>query len=239
MKKILLSIFTIIFSIIACETGFAYNDIYSDRLENEVCVLSEYGIINGYDDLTFRPSKYITRAEFSKVIVKTIGAEHYFYSNNSEFYDVSYDLWSADYIYVAKNLGIINGVSSTMFEPESNITYEQATKMIVAALGYNEEAVKLGGYPSGYITKANELGILDNVYCNMPDYATRGDVATMVYNALNVKYYSIWNENGEVKRMEASKTLFQIHEDLKNINTNIDYDYDYSDDYSDEENAVG
>lgn len=216
----------------------AYYDINDYDLEEKVEVLSDFNIINGYSDGSFRPDNLITRAEFSKMIVDTILADT---SSNSQnvFFDLEDSHWAKDYICIAKSLEIINGVSANYFEPESNITYEQATKMIVAALGYNEEAVKLGGYPSGYITKANELGILDNVYCNMTDYATRGDIATMVYNALNVKYYSIWNENGEVKRMESSKTLFQIHEDLKNINANINYDYDYSDDYSDEENAVG
>lgn len=211
---------------------FAFEDVYDNELSNITETLSDFSIINGYEDGTFKPDNTITRAEFAKIIIAATNL-YMDVSYSNSFKDIN-GHWAEYYVYAAQSVGIINGVSDTAFEPESNITYEQAIKMIVAALGYSEEAMSLGGYPSGYITKANELGILDNVYCNVTDYATRGDVATMVYNALNVKYYSIWNENGEVKRMEASKTLFQIHEDLRNINAEL-----YYDDFNSEENAVG
>lgn len=211
---------------------FAFDDVYDNELSSIAETLSDFSIINGYEDGTFKPYNTITRAEFAKIIIAATNL-YMDVSYSNSFKDIN-GHWAEDYIYAAQSVGIINGVSDNIFEPESNITYEQASKMIVAALGYNQEAMSLGGYPSGYISKANELGILDNVYCDMTDYATRGDIATMIYNALNVKYYSIWNENGEIKRMEASKTLFQIHEDLRKINAEPDYDIFYS-----EENAVG
>lgn len=211
---------------------FAFEDIYDNELSNITETLSEFSIINGYEDGTFQPYNTITRAEFAKIIIATTN----FYMDvpySNSFEDIN-NHWAKDYIYLAQSVGIINGVSDTLFAPDDNVTYEQAIKMIVAALGYNEEAVKMGGYPNGYIQQANSLGIMSGVSYNKTDYATRGDIATMIYNALNVDYYSIWNENGTIKRMSTEKTLLEIHEDLLNINTEFDYD-----DISSEENAVG
>lgn len=230
MKKIIPILVCICF---LCINASAYYDVNDYALENKIETLSNYNIINGYDDGSFKPNNLITRAEFCKIMIDTILADAAENSQNS-FADVSDNHWAREYICISKGLGIISGVSDTLFAPDDNVTYEQAIKMIVAALGYNEEAVEMGGYPNGYIDQANLLGIMSGLSYNKTDYATRGDIATMIYNALNIDYYSIWNENGTIKRMSTEKTLLEIHEDLLNINTVFDYD-----DVSNEDNAVG
>lgn len=210
MKKIIISIM-IVLSMFGNGIVFAYNDIYDDNLKETVSDLSRFNIIDGYVDGTFKPDGSITRAEFCKIICTT-GIYDIVTENTSEFNDVSATHWAVDYIYTAKNIGIIDGTSKTTFAPESYITYEQAIKMIVAALGYNDEAAQKGGYPTGYITVANELGILDGIQLINTNYATRADIARIVRNALDIPFYFLTNDNGIIHRELSSISLYEIHD---------------------------
>lgn len=55
--------------------------------------------------------------------------------------------WAYSYIASASALGLIYGVSDTLFEPDSDVTLEQCMTMLVRARGYGTEAENLGGYP--------------------------------------------------------------------------------------------
>lgn len=167
---------------------FAFTDIEDLQLESQINNLSSLNIINGYEDGTFKPKNNITRAEFSKIIMETIINNDVFDSFN-EFDDVTSEHWAYNYIYKARNLDIVNGISDTMFDPEANVTYEQAVKMVVCALGYGEEAAKQGGWPNGYIAQATELGILKNVQFSQNDFATRENIAKIIRNSLDVPFY--------------------------------------------------
>ncbi len=210
MKKIIISIL-IILSIIGNGAVLAFTDIDDSDLQETVSELSKFNIINGYEDGSFKPNNNITRAEFSKIIC-TAGIYDMIIENPNTFTDVPITHWATDYIYTAKNVGIINGTSETTFEPEAYITYEQAIKMVVAALGYNDEAAEKGGYPDGYIAIANELGILSGIQFVKTDYATRADIARIVRNALDVPFYFLTNNNGTIYRELSSISLCEIHE---------------------------
>ncbi len=186
-----------------------FNDIYDEALQKTVEELSDFDIIHGYTDGSFKPNNQITRAEFSKIICETIMCGEG--NDSGVFIDVSENHWARKYIYAAKNLGIINGTSATTFSPDANITYEQAIKMIVASLGYTKEADEKGGYPNGFIAVATELGITESIYFNKTAYATRGNIAKLVRNAMNVPYYNLKNQYGNVTREEANYTLYENH----------------------------
>ncbi len=186
-----------------------FNDIYDEALQKTVEELSDFDIIHGYTDGSFKPNNQITRAEFSKIICETIMCGEG--NDSGAFIDVSENHWARKYIYAAKNLGIINGTSATTFSPDANITYEQAIKMIVASLGYTKEAEAKGGYPNGFIAVATELGITESIYFNKTAYATRGNIAKLVRNAMNVPYYNLKNQYGNVIREEANYTLYENH----------------------------
>ena len=188
-----------------------YTDITDTELMQTVNALSNYGIINGYDDGSFRPYNNITRAEFSKIICvagmfDTTGV------TENNFYDVDGTHWARSYIYTAKRLGIINGISQVAFAPEANITYEQAIKMIVASMGYGDEAMRKGGYPQGYITIANELGILNGISYVQTDYATRANIARIIYGAMDAPCYELTEYNGNVVRSSVATSLKELHE---------------------------
>lgn len=52
----------------ATEITFADADVISDYAKDAVLMLSELKVINGYEDLSFRPQNFVTRAEAAKLI---------------------------------------------------------------------------------------------------------------------------------------------------------------------------
>ncbi len=187
----------------------AYNDIHNQELQQGVEELSQYGVISGYTDGSFRPEQSVTRAEFAKMIVVASNNEFLAFQDTG-FGDVEADSWALSYIGVAKQLGIINGTAADSFAPQGKVSLEQAVKMTVSALGYEQEASQKGGYPSGYIAVARELKLLDDqrVIENKP--ASRGDIADLLCKALAVPYYHLFSVNGSVERDKAEGTLRDV-----------------------------
>lgn len=144
------------------------------------------GVINGYEDGTFVPQGLITRAEFTKMLVFALGLQN-IAVEPTEFTDVS-DCWAKCYIKTAYDRGIINGMGDGIFAPNNNVTYEQALKMVVCLLGYESYAEANGGYPDGYTNQASVLGLTKNISgVKFKEEATRGVIAQLVYNALEVE----------------------------------------------------
>ena len=224
MKKVLIFILVIQLTFCAISVN-AFSDVTDTKLDDSISTLSQFNIINGYEDGTFKPKANITRAEFAKIICKTFLFETTEIIND-EFIDVSKNHWARDYIYTAKKLGIINGTSPTTFAPDDNITYEQAIKMVVASLGYNEETTQKGGYPEGYIMVADELVLLDNIEYDAKEFATRENIAFIVENALHAQFYFLSESEGTVVREEAVDTLYKIHFFLVNEVSTDDEDSD-------------
>ena len=165
----------------------AYTDVAEDSdVYTAVQTLSSLSILNGYEDGTFGPEKDITRAEFATVVCRALG-----YAGGgsvaTQFADVPADHWASAFIGYAAGLGIVNGYGDGNFGPEDNVTYEQAIKMLVVALGFEPMAAQKGGYPTGYLVVANTYGLTDGV--NAPAdaaAANRGVVAHLTYNALDI-----------------------------------------------------
>ena len=219
MKKTILIIVALL--TIAQLNVFAYSDISDVQFLNKIETLSEYNIVSGYEDGTFRPDNNITRAEFCKLIMCAT-MNDYVDNYDKCFVDVSEDFWAEKYIYAAKSLGVVAGTTETAFEPDSNITNEQAVKMIVCALGYGEEAAELGGYPNGYIKVANKLGITSNMSIDYKKTSTRREVAELIYNILDVEYYFIsLTDDGTVEKNKSESTLREFYDFLNDADDEV------------------
>ena len=98
----------------------------SDWYFSDVNTLAERNI---YSESTFRPNDNITRREMAVMLVKALGYDELAKSEtNTVFGDVTTD---AGYIAVAYNLGIINGKSETVFDPEGSALREEGAAMMM------------------------------------------------------------------------------------------------------------
>lgn len=181
-------------TLIQTEKKDTFSDVGTDHWASlAINRLVEDGIISGYGDGTFIPSKEITRAEFTKMAIcfalevpdgKTINFE-----------DVSQDSWFYKPVSEAACKGIINGYGQ-MFYPQNLIKREDAALIvyrILCILGneprglkafsdrtdvspYAEDAVyALGG--AGIIQGNNENQFLPQ------NHITRAEAAQLLYNA--------------------------------------------------------
>lgn len=195
--------------------------------------LSALDVISGYDDGTFGPDKLVTRAEITKMIVDALAERSSAEASteSTKFADVSADHWAKGYINQGVADGFIAGMSDTEFDPDANVTYVQAQKMLVSAIGYETYAQAQGGWPIGYKTYAASLDITKGI-SGITDSTelTRAQVAQMIDNAMDAPLCVIaswkteWNgtktPNLEVrdgKEGRAYETLFTEKHDAYKV----------------------
>lgn len=179
MKKLLALMLSVAMVFTMGTSVFAYTDVEEGTYVSEaVTVLSNLGILDGYEDGSFKPEATVTRAEMAKIVCETLGYDS-MGTSKTLFDDVSPKHWAGGYISTAYGLGIINGYGDGKFGPEDTVTYEQAVKMVVCALGYEPMAANKGGWPAGYTSVAASIGLTKGM-----SSSARGDIAVLMYNAL-------------------------------------------------------
>ena len=169
------------------KTGFV--DTAGTPYENIADHLNETKIMTGYGDNTFRPYVKITRAEFAVTALRLISMDHIakVMKPESIYSDVNTSHWAVREIKLAEDEGIINGFEDKTFRPEGIVTYNQAVAMLVCALGYGDDAIKKGGWSTGYKMVAYETGLLNGIDDLYDREITRADAAMLLKNALGVK----------------------------------------------------
>ena len=90
---------------------------------------------------------------------------------------------------------------------ERPITYVQAVKTLVAALGYDDEATRNGGYPNGYMLAAAGMGLLDGIKAEQSEELTWGALAKLLYNALDCNTV---REDGNSYNYNGGKVMEEI-----------------------------
>jgi len=166
-----------------------FSDIEGATYENAVKRLELLGILEGYPDGTFKPEDSITRAEFAAVAIRAKGLEGVAVAAAglpSGFSDVPAGHWASGFVGTAASTGIVNGIGNGLFAPAAPVKYEEAVTMLVRALGYEPEAQTKGGYPFGYLVVAEEIGLLDDARGVQGTWATRGLVAQLTDNAMEI-----------------------------------------------------
>ncbi len=180
---------------------------YAKITDKMTADLNAYGILK---DERFEDK--ITRAEFSAMIVRLLKIDTSSYPiEKSPFVDVNEDDWFYNEINIMKSIKIIDGYNSTEFRPFEDVTYEQAVKIVVCALGYKDIAESKGGYPDGYISVASSLNLLNGVGSDS-GVMLRENAARLVYNALDVSLITYDYTGGMTT--DSDNTLRKIHETL-------------------------
>ncbi|MDO5397029.1 MAG: S-layer homology domain-containing protein [bacterium] len=208
-KKIsLAAVFTALFLVVFAGSAFAaFSDVAQDHKYYEaITTLSKLEsagpigegesktILNGYEDGTFKPDSTITRAEFTKIAVYTLGLQG-IKLEPTEFTDVS-SHWAKYSIKAAYDSKIINGMGDGTFAPDENVTYDQALKIVVCMLNRGDQAELEGGYPEGYRSIAAKLKLTEGVQdLKYDSAATRGVIAQIMYNALEVEMSTSTSDN--------------------------------------------
>lgn len=167
-----------------------FSDLNTDAFLKEAAeTLRDYKILEGYPDGTFHPEGEITRAEMAAVVVRMLGMSQAAESAGtvfSKYSDVPQKHWANGYIILASAQEILHGNPDGSFSPDGKVTYEQAVKMLICALGYGQKFNDIpDAYPVSYLAQANEAGITRNTSGATDLPITRGTAAKLAYNALS------------------------------------------------------
>ena len=189
MKKILCILLTFVMVTLSfVSVTFAFNDIsLTDNSYEAIKVLSDLDILKGDESGNFNPNNKVKRSELAAILCRTLGQENAATSTVSKFNDVATNHWAVGYISWAAGKGIVNGYGDGNFKPDNDVTYQEAVKMLMCAMGYGPlaESESYGGYPYGYLSLAGTYGVTDGLSADPTAAAPRSLVAQLVANALD------------------------------------------------------
>ncbi len=189
LKKLMSVILTVamLMSFAVSTSAASFADVEETSAAYEAIeVLAALDILEGKEAGNFDPDANIKRSEFAAVICRAMNAEAAAAGSSASFVDVAADHWAAGYIGWAAGSGIVNGKGDGKFDPDANVTYQEAVTMIIRAMGFDPLAIKRGGFPTGYMAIANTYNITTGVaMAPATGAATRAGVAQLVYNAFD------------------------------------------------------
>lgn len=189
----------VVASAIAPVASASFTDVAGSVHADDIATLVAKGYIKGYSDGTFKPDKPLTRGEaaiiFSRIL-KDAGVKAP--EQGAGFPDVPASKAElAEAVAIVKAAGVMGGDEKGNFNPNANITREQMAKVVV-------EAFKLTKPPANYTTKITDLdkagswareyiqtleanGVTKNTEFAPKQNVTRGQFASFVVRAMDVK----------------------------------------------------
>ena len=103
------------------------------------------------------------------------------------FTDVKSGQWFYTYVMDLAEAGIIGGMTPTTYQPDSEVTYGQALKLIMMAVGYSDLSIANGGgaWAEGFLLRAQADGLVSGSV-DLNGVITREDFAAVAARALNL-----------------------------------------------------
>lgn len=163
MKKNILKkiIFILIISSFLCsERAFSmeFQDVeHGFWAYKEIDALTDEGIISGYPDNLFLPSKKVTRAEYAAMVIKALKQETIPIENMYTFEDIGPSHWAWSYVLRALNLDILKPAADGYFYPDDYVTRSEIITFLVNLLKTED------------ISKKDAIIALQNVYVDFDD----------------------------------------------------------------------
>ncbi|QPR69333.1 S-layer homology domain-containing protein [Lysinibacillus macroides] len=153
-----------------------------------IAAMYKNGIIQGYEDGTFRPDHSITREHMAVMLARALTLPPV--RPALPFHDVAVDSPYYDAIYQLQTAGIIDGANGA-FHPQAAMTRAELAKVLVLALGYESDGnttfqdVPNTHWAHNYIAALEQQGIAlgdqGKFKPNAP--VTRAEFATFLYRA--------------------------------------------------------
>jgi len=182
----------------------SFADLAGHWAQRDAELLASKLIVQGVSATLFAPDSRITRAEFTALLVRALGIRMEGTVGKLTFRDIGRDDWYASAIEAGVNAGLVKGVSSDRFAPNSEITREQMAVMVanalsVAARSENDasqaasllnkfsDRFDISPWASAAVAQAVEAGIIEGVTENTmapSKHATRAQAAVMLKRLL-------------------------------------------------------
>ncbi|MCR8635425.1 NEAT domain-containing protein [Paenibacillus radicis (ex Xue et al. 2023)] len=171
--------------------GLSFSDLHNHWAQANIERAVALGVVNGYEDGTFRPDANINRAEFATLLNKALKLEPS--SNALSFTDLnSIPQWVKPYLAPVVQAGIISGYEDGTFRAERKISRAELAVIIVRALKLNvdtntqstfSDADSIPQWAKAAVAEAHKQGIIsgrDNNLFAPNESATRAEAVSLV-----------------------------------------------------------
>ena len=169
--------------------------------------LYAHGLVEGKTATTFAPQTTLTRAEFTTLLLKTIGAYDPGYTGKSGFKDMN-GVWSEPIVAKAKNLGIIAGYDSdNTFRPDNKLNNEQLYHML--GVTYTKVNSRAAAVTSSQVS--SEISRFADA-ANIGQWARQNIAVSMLSGFYTSGTSGNFNPRNEVTRYNAAISINRLFE---------------------------
>ncbi|SDE12257.1 2',3'-cyclic-nucleotide 2'-phosphodiesterase/5'-or 3'-nucleotidase, 5'-nucleotidase family [Paenibacillus sp. UNCCL117] len=126
-----------IYTVLNYKKSFA--DLQGHWSRSEVESLASKLIVQGANDTDYAPDRTITRAEFTALVVRSLGLAAN--GDASSFTDIPADSWFAGAVGAAVNLGLVEGQTPTLFAPDAQITRAEMAVLMMRAMQFADRTL--------------------------------------------------------------------------------------------------
>ncbi len=167
--------------LVSTPTWAGFSDVNTSH-DNKTAIeyVQSNGIVSGYGDGSYRPDNAINRAEFTKIVIASQFSESEINScTSSSLSDVPEGQWFTPFICLAQQKGIIAGYPDGTFKPAQNISFAEASKIII-----NTKGIEVGTDEVWFKPFVRQLGYMAAVPTTIDSFeknVTRGEMAEMIY----------------------------------------------------------
>jgi len=175
-----------------------FNDLGGVEWAKEaINALAKDGIVNGVAAGRFAPNDVLTREQFVKILVGALDIKA---AGNAPFADVIASEWYANFVAIAYNSGIVNGVDANNFGVGQSLTREQLCTMVYRAIKATGTELKMVNSSAAFADSAEisdwakeavdylyRAGVVNGVGANKFDpqgTTTRAMGAKVIYGVL-------------------------------------------------------
>lgn len=128
-----------------------------------------------------------------------------------EFSDIENGTALAGAVNAVVNLQLMNGYTNGRFSPETALTCDMATRIIIELLGQRVKADEKGGWPNGYRMIAEKEKIYDGVSARQEDGLLTEDFARMMYNAFDAEFLKVIAWGNPDKKMDPKADFLETY----------------------------
>lgn len=173
------------FEIMGGASGDSFSDVLpASRFYKSIGSLRDRGIIKGYVDGTYKPSKTLSKVEAAKFIALAAKLELSSAPGEYPFPDAENGAWYRDYVYALYDKGVITGNDKGKLEPNKEVNQAEFFKMLLAALEVEVEPAGSGTWYRPYIDKVVSMGIVTRDSVDPSGRMSRGEVADAIYKLM-------------------------------------------------------
>lgn len=177
------------------ENHVSFKDMNKHWAKEAVEVLGAKAIVNGDAAGNFEPSRQITRAEFTAMLVNALDLKA---DTQANFKDVESKAWYSQQIAAAKAKGLVTGNEKGEFKPNEAITRQEMAALVARAYQIDKGLALVGE------------GVSFTDQTNIASYAQEAVQGAQYYHLISGYKDGSFKPKAKATRAEAAKVIYQL-----------------------------